>query len=90
MILKELPPEVLNDENIRVQKIEFNELEQTLDTTFFPYVFRLIPDSDYGYIRDWRLPGSGEEVHEGYAFQWFAFATTLLLIYLVMNIKKTK
>ena len=56
--------------------------------TLYPYIIRLSPESNHGYIRNWQLQNSGENVHVGYAFQWFAFAATLFVIYFVMNIKK--
>ncbi len=88
MILKELPPESMSEAVYRVQRIDLDELADLTNTKLLPYVLRLSLDSEHGYHRQWRQPGSGESVHNGYAFQWFAFATALLIIYLLLNIRR--
>jgi surfeit locus 1 family protein len=88
LLLKELPPEKMNETTYRVQRINIEELEDLTNVNLLPYIIRLEEESEHGYLRKWRLPGSGENVHLGYAFQWFAFATVLLIIYLVLNTKK--
>lgn len=90
MLLAESVPEKMNEVVMRVQSLDLNQLETLLNKKFMPVIVRLEPDSDHGYLRDWRLPGSGESTHLGYAFQWFAFATVLLVIYLFVNIKKSE
>jgi len=98
LLLSEDQVEKLEDNITRLQKIDINEVSKLTKIklfennyfiqSLFPYVIRLSPESDHGYIRNWKLLNSGENVHIGYAFQWFAFAVTLLVIYFVMNIKK--
>ena len=41
-------------------------------------------NQDDGYVRDWQPTGTGPERHLAYALQWFAFAATLAVIWLVM------
>ncbi len=54
-----------------------------------PYVVRLDAQSKAGgYSRNWTRPGERVTMHLGYAYQWFGFALTLFVIYLVLNIKK--
>jgi surfeit locus 1 family protein len=86
MLLQELPPEKIDKIIYRTQRLNIIELSELTKTTLLPYIVRLEPDSEHGYYRVWRLPGSGENVNIGYAFQWFAFATALLVIYLLLNI----
>ncbi len=88
LLLKDMPPEKMNEAIYRVQRIDINELEELTQLKLLPYIIRLEAESEHGYIRNWRLPGSGESIHMGYAFQWFAFAAVLLLIYLILNFKK--
>lgn len=88
LLLKKLPPEKVNQTNYRVQRIDIEELKALTKLNLVPYIIRLEPDSDHGYTRKWRLPGSGESMHNGYAFQWFTFASVLLIIYLLLNVKK--
>lgn len=90
MLLKEALPETLGDTVYRVQRINIEELQNLTGTSLLPYIVRLSADSGHGYRRQWHAPGSGESRHLGYAFQWFAFATVLLVIYLLLNVKKIK
>lgn len=90
IILKEFPPEKIKDNIYRVQKIKIEELNKQLKLDLLPFIFRLEPESKHGYVREWAKPGSDEAKHLGYAYQWFAFAITLLIIYLLLNIKKVK
>lgn len=43
-----------------------------------------------GLVRQWERPDSGAAKNLGYAFQWFAMALTLLIIYLVLSVKRVK
>jgi surfeit locus 1 family protein len=40
-----------------------------------------------GYVRHWSAPGIPPMRHLGYAVQWFALALTLLVIYIVTNLR---
>ena len=42
-----------------------------------------------GLIRDWDRPDSGAARNLGYAFQWFSLAVTAIIIFLVLNVKRT-
>ncbi|MEE8378841.1 MAG: SURF1 family protein [Gammaproteobacteria bacterium] len=75
---------------VRVQKLELAGIEKALNLELLPYVVRMDPESSAGFTRSWKVPGSGEEKHLGYAFQWFAMATAIFVIYLVLNIKRAK
>ncbi|MHB8743997.1 MAG: SURF1 family protein [Sulfuricaulis sp.] len=53
-----------------------------------PVVVRLDPDSPAGgFIRDWRRPDTKVAMHQGYAFQWFMLAGTVIAIYLYMILR---
>ncbi len=56
-----------------------------------PFVVRLNSKSNAGgFVRSWSPPGERVNMHLGYAYQWFGFALTLLVIYIVLNIKKVE
>lgn len=56
-----------------------------------PFVVRLDSKSNAGgFLRNWPPPGERVTMHLGYAYQWFGFALTLLVIYIVLNIKKVE
>jgi surfeit locus 1 family protein len=56
-----------------------------------PYPMQLLLDANNtdGFLRDWRPTVMGPERHLGYAVQWFGLAVTLMIIYIVVNMKKT-
>ena len=54
-----------------------------------PFVVRLNANSNAGgFIRNWPPPGERVSMHLGYAYQWFGFALTLLVIFIVLNVKQ--
>lgn len=55
------------------------------------YMVRLAPDSQAGgFVREWPAPKNRISLHLGYAYQWFGFAFTMFVIYIVLNFKKFK
>ena len=48
----------------------------------------LDPGEPDGYVRNWSAPGFPPMRHLGYAVQWFALALTLLVIYVVTNLRR--
>ncbi|MGQ0618759.1 MAG: SURF1 family protein [Panacagrimonas sp.] len=49
----------------------------------------LDPAETEGYVREWELPNPvPPERHYAYAAQWFAFAATLLFLFVKLNLKK--
>jgi surfeit locus 1 family protein len=90
ILLAENIAEQLGGGMLRVQKLELAGIEEALGLELLPYVVRLSPESTTGFARAWKAPGSGEEKHLGYAFQWFAMATAIFVIYMVLNIKRAK
>ncbi len=90
ILLAENIVEQLGEGIARVQKLELAGIETALNLELLPYVIRMAPESPAGFARFWRAPGSGEEKNLGYAFQWFAMAVVILVIYLILNIKRAK
>lgn len=41
-----------------------------------------------GLLREWTRPDSGSSRNLGYAFQWFAMALAIIILYLVLNVKR--
>lgn len=48
-------------------------------------IVRLNPASPHGYVRDWQIVPFSPQRHLGYAFQWFALAVGMLVIFIVVN-----
>ena len=80
--------EKLNETIMRMQRLNIEEVGNIIKINLSPLIVRLSPESDHGYIRKWKSRDSGKNTHIGYAYQWFAFAVTLLIIYLIMNTKR--
>jgi len=61
--------------------VDATQLWQQLDREGFAHELRLEP-GPATYRLDWPVVAMGPEKHLGYAVQWFALATTLVLLYL--------
>jgi surfeit locus 1 family protein len=88
LLLAENTDEQLAQGLYRLQHISPEDINKQHQLTLLPYIVRLDAESPAGYAREWRQPGSGKEKHLGYAFQWFAMAAALLIIFLAVNLKK--
>jgi surfeit locus 1 family protein len=81
----------------KLETISQNQVLQHLDMARYaksvpfavqPFVVRLDAQSKAGgFTRNWPAPGDKVTMHLGYAYQWFGFALTLLVIYIVLNFK---
>jgi surfeit locus 1 family protein len=59
-----------------------DDLSAELGQELLPFILLLSPESDDGFLRRWQPRESGAMMHYGYAFQWFAMATTVFVILL--------
>lgn len=67
--------------SFRIQRIEVAELGELLGVRLAAYTILLDADNKAGFVREWRIPGSGRERHLGYAFQWFAMAAAVVVLW---------
>ena len=88
LLLAENTDESLADGLVRLQSIEPKALNKRYQLRLLPLVLRQEGGAEDGLLRDWPVPGSGKEKNLGYAFQWFAMALALVVIYLVVNTKR--
>lgn len=72
---------------LRVEYINLNEISTLQKESYFPYVLTLTPKDPAAYAIEWQIVAMGPERHMGYALQWFAFATTLLILFVALNRK---
>ena len=71
------------------QSMDLQRYAKAVSAGVRPFVVRLDPQSKAGgYSRNWPKPGERVTMHLGYAYQWFGFALTLFVIYIVLNVKK--
>ena len=73
----------------RIQRVDIDRLAHELDYPLLPAELLLGPGQPDGYVRDWRPLTFGPERNVGYAVQWFSMAAVLLVIYLMVNTKRT-
>lgn len=72
------------------QNLDMARYAKSVPFAVQPFVVRLDPKSNGGFVRNWPAPGERVSMHLGYAYQWFGFALTLLVIYVVLNFKKVE
>lgn len=78
---------------LRVQYVDFDELEERLGYPLLPVVLRLDPDADHGFVREWGpvyREGYGPDRNYGYAVQWFALAAALMVIFVSVNLRRVR
>lgn len=83
-----------NDQNKnwprRIEQLDFNFIATETGYKAFPFVVWLAVDQSTGFKREWQPITTKISTHYGYAFQWFALAFTLIIIFIVVNTKKVK
>lgn len=55
-----------------------------------PRILLLDAHEPYGYVRDWQPPGMSPARHMSYAAQWWLFAVTLIVIWVVLSARKPR
>ncbi len=64
------------------------DLSAALGHPLAPRQLLLDAQQPLGYVRDWQPPGMSPARHLSYAFQWWAFAATALVLYVLLNRQK--
>ena len=54
-----------------------------------PIVLQQTSSAADGLVRAWKRPDTGADRHRGYAFQWYALAATILIIYVALSFKRS-
>lgn len=71
-----------------MQVIKLGELSSALSQPLQPILLLLNPDQSDGFVRDWQPQGLPPEKHRAYSLQWFALATLLVVLFIVLNIRQ--
>jgi surfeit locus 1 family protein len=75
-------PEILNYP-------KFDEMETLYGSSLVPRIILLDSNNPDGFDRHWQIKqGFTPERHIAYAVQWFGFAITLVVIFIVVNLKR--
>lgn len=70
---------------LRLEYIDQAQLANLLGYSFSPYVVLLKPQEAAAYPLEWQIVTMTPERHQAYALQWFAFALTLLILFVALN-----
>lgn len=71
-----------------IEKIDLKLASQILHKSVNPFIIRLEEKAPDGFVRKWPVVSMPPKRHYGYAFQWFAFAGVVLILYVILSIKK--
>ena len=71
-----------------IQTINLKTIKSHYNKPIYPFVVLLSSDNKHGFIRKWRVVSLKASKHTAYAIQWFAFAATLIIIFIVSNTRK--
>ena len=81
--------EKLDESSFRLQKMEYQVLSSLISKDLMSYVVKLKkPIFDKTYVLDSSMPVPDSDKNYGYAFQWFAMAFTLFIIFIRLGVKK--
>lgn len=72
------------------QNLDFKRMQQMLPARVQTLMVTQLNDNGDGLVRHWERPDTGIEKHIGYAFQWFALALVVVVIYGVQYAKRKK
>jgi surfeit locus 1 family protein len=70
------------------QNVTLERVAAATHLEFQPLILEQQGDVDDGLLRDWQRPVRSSAKHYGYAFQWGAMALTILILYLVLNVRR--
>lgn len=70
-------------------KLNLRSYEKILGFDLQPILILQKDKSNDGLVRDWVKADSGSSKNYGYAVQWFSLAVTTIIIFLVLNVKRT-
>jgi surfeit locus 1 family protein len=72
------------------QNLDFARYAGTHRLELQPVLLLQTSAADDGLLRDWPRPDAGVSMHVGYAFQWYSLATTLAVLWLLLNVKRQR
>ena len=87
--LGKVATEKLDESSFRLQKMDYEVLSSLISKELMRYVVKLKkPIFDKTYVLDSGMPVPDSDKNYGYAFQWFAMAFTLFIIFIRLGVKK--
>jgi len=71
-----------------IESYDFEVIQQFLHKSVYPFIMRQSTEAKDGLVREWVDVVMPPSRHMGYAFQWFALALVVLIVYIALNLKK--
>ena len=71
----------------RIQYVDYQAMSERLGVELLPFTVRLNADQEDGYRRDWVANQMSSQKHYGYAFQWFAMAVAIVVLWWLYSIR---
>lgn len=71
----------------RIQFVDYQQLSLRLGETLQPFTLRLDSGERLGFRRGWAAANLSASKHYGYAFQWFAMACALIVLWWFYSIR---
>jgi surfeit locus 1 family protein len=72
------------------QNLDFERYKATERLELQPVLLLQTSSLNDGLQRSWPRPDTGVSMHVSYAIQWYSLATTLAVLWLVMNVKRRR
>ncbi len=72
------------------ENLDFKRMQAQLPQTLAPLMVVQLSPAQAGLIQHWERPDVGVAMHIGYAFQWFAMAVAIVVIYGVLYVRSRK
>jgi surfeit locus 1 family protein len=78
-----------------IPQIAFSQLSERIvqyapNSDVANYMVLLSPNSEMGYVREWKFANMPPEKHIAYAVQWFGISITIWVIFLILSFRKKR
>lgn len=70
------------------QNLDFDRYAERYGLPLQPVLLMQTSEEKDGLLRAWSRPDSGVSMHVSYAVQWYSLAATLVVLWLVLNVKR--
>jgi surfeit locus 1 family protein len=70
------------------QNLDFDRFATGYGVRLQPMLLLQTSPAEDGLVRDWPRPDTGVSMHVSYAVQWYSLATTLAVLWIVLNVKR--
>ena len=70
--------------------VDIEALRRQYDSRLAPFVLWLAPEESGVFVRDWKPVWMPPEKSRAYAVQWFIFAALAVVLFIVLNLRKSE